>query len=166
MTKMKIITTESHPNIMEAIHMIQQDTGDHLCIPILEVPERWESLLPEIEETIGTLSRERRAPEEEPLPPHVKPSPLLDSEFYSFCNGTYEVQEAMSNRSMSHMRATIFLMDYFEAWTYTDEGHERNPANMARMKRIEHLDMIERESGIGMTIEQMKERDALTSQLT
>lgn len=163
---MMIISSEDYPSIMRAVHLIQQETGDHLCIPILEVPERWKSFLPRVEAVFRELSREMRAPEEEPMALHIKPNALLDSEFYSFCNGSYEVQLAIANRSLNHILAYLFMTDYFEGWTYTDEGHERNPENMVRRIRLEHLDMLERESGMGLTVEQMRERDHLRYSLT
>lgn len=161
-----IITTENYPNVMEAVHLIQQETGDHLAIPILNVPDRWRDLLPKIDVAIGKLSRKERAPEEEPLAPHIKPSELLDSEMYSFCNGLDEVQQAIANRDMELMSSYVFLTDFFEDWSYTEDSGGRSPANMIVQKRIEYLEMIQRESGLGLTTEQMQELDGLRMALT
>lgn len=139
-----IINTEHQPHIMDAVHLIQMDTGDHMAIPVLDVPERWRLFLPQIDEAITTLSRKDRAPEEEPLPPHVKPSELLDSELFSFCNGDDLVMTRIANRSAELLLAHVFLADYFEGWTYTDETDANSPENVVRRKRIEYLEMLER----------------------
>jgi hypothetical protein len=163
----KIISTESHPHILEAIHLVQDDTEAHpLAIPVQEVPDRWSPHLTEIDEVLGKLSRTVRAAEEEPLPPHVKPSELLDSELYSFCNGDGLVQERIANRDMSLLKAHVFLADYFEGWTYTTLEGGDTPENRIRQKRIEWLDMVERESTIGLTQEQRAEREQLNLSLT
>jgi hypothetical protein len=130
---------------MDAVHLIQMDSGDHLALPILQVPDRWKPYLEKIDEAITTLSRKERAPEEEPLPPHVKPSELLDSELFSFCNGDDLVMTKIANRSTELLLTHVFLADYFEGWTYTDETEANSPENVVRRKRIEYLEMLERE---------------------
>jgi hypothetical protein len=151
-----IINTEMYPHVMEAVHFVQSDSGNDLAIPVLDVPDRWKPFLPDIEEAVSALSRRERAPEEEPLPPHVKPSELLDSEFSSFCIGEGMVMEKIANRSMELLLALVFLTDYFEGWTYTDELTS-SPKNKMHQKRIEYLDSLEREGTI--TFEQRLERD-------
>ena len=150
-----IINTESHPNIMEAIHLFQMDTGDHLAIPVQDVPDRWKELLPDIENAIETLSRKIRAHEEDDLPAHVKPSELLDSEFYSFCNGDMVTQEKIANRNIELLKAHVFLSDFFEAWTYTG-GEEPEPESKIYQKRVEWLDHVEANGSL--TMEQEQER--------
>jgi hypothetical protein len=158
-----IINTDTYPNIMEAIHLIQMDSGDHLAIPVLNVPERWKYALPEIEDILETLSHKERAPEEEPLPPHVKPSELLDSEFYSFCNGDGLVQVRIANRNMALLRAHVFLSDYFEGWTYTG-GDESEPESLIHQKRLEWLNNVE--EVLGLTPEQEQERLSVRLKIT
>lgn len=152
-----LITTESHPNILEALHCIEQETGQQLAVPIKDVPDRWIPFLPDIEKVLSELSRKERAPEAAPLPPHVKPSELLDSEFYSFCNGDYDEQNAMSMRSPQHTAAHVFLADFFEDWTYTQDEGPESVNNVCLRKRIEYLEMLRDESAGGLTSEQEDE---------
>lgn len=156
-----IINSDDYPHTMKAVHLIQADSGDHLAIPILNVPERWKDLMPEIEKSIGTLSLTERASEDEPLAPHVKPDSYLDSEFYTFCNGDHLVQTKIANRSMDLVLALAFLDDFFEGWTLTSENHSDNPMNYARQRRIEFL-----ENSGNLTNVQNDELEALRLQLT
>lgn len=158
-----IINTDTYPHIMEAIHLIQMDTGDHLAIPVLDVPQRWKFALPEIEDAIETLSHKERAPEEEELPPHVKPSELLDSEFYSFCNGDGLVQVRIANRNMGLLTAHVFLSDYFEGWTYTGDDDSK-PESVINQKRLEWLNNVE--EVMGLSAEQEQERLSVRLKIT
>jgi hypothetical protein len=163
--KLLIVTSEEWPNIVEAFNTIADDTGN-IPMPVYEIPARWKSQLPDLEKTLGALSRTERAPESPPLPPHVRPNEFLDSEFYTFCNGEYTEQNAISNRSLAHARAAVFLNDFFEDWTYTADSGTEVPENKTVQRRIEWLEEIERESGIGLSIEQRLELERLRLELT
>lgn len=156
-----LIDTDTFPTTMKAVHLIQADSGDRLAIPLLTVPDRWNEFLPDIEQALGTLSQTKRAPEEEPLPPHIKPDQYLDSEFYSFCNGEHLAQTKIANRSMELVLALAFLDDFFEGWTLTTEEHSNNPLNYARQRRIEFLDNTPDQTNL-----QRDELEALRLKLT
>jgi hypothetical protein len=148
------------------MHCIEQETGNTLSFPVKEVPSRWIAFLPDIEKVLSGLSRKERAPESAPLPPHVKPSEFLDSEFFEFCNGEYDSVVAMSMRSPQHTAAQLFLNDFFEDWTYTSDNGSDSIRNKALTKRVEYLEMIERESSLGLTSEQEAELHKLRGLLT
>lgn len=151
-----LIDVDQYPNIMAALHCIQEDSGDRLRIPVLKVPDRWDYALPEIEKLIGTLSKKARAPESPPHPPHVKPNEFLDSEFYTFCNGEYDEQHAIANRSGENTLAHVFLTDFFEGWFYTDDVTD-TPKKVCVDKRVEFLREVDTESSNGLTEKQTEE---------
>lgn len=160
-----LVNSESYPNIVEAMNCMADDTGG-MTFPVHEVPKRWEPYLGQLEETFGGLSRKERAPESEPLPPHVKPSELLDSEFYAFCNGEFTEQSAIANRDINHARASVFLNDFFEDWTYTADDGADVPANKTVQYRLEWLNTVEKESSLGLSPEQREEQRQLQFALT
>jgi hypothetical protein len=162
-----IVTSEKYPNILEAIHCMQDEmraTGS-LRIPVQEVPDRWARYLDEIDETIGKLSRKERAPEAEPLPAHVKPSELLDSEFYSFCNGDGDPMRAMGNRDLQHARAGLFLDDFFEDWQLTGDEPKSSPENVALQRRLEWLEAVKNESAMGLQGSQLEEYERVRMEI-
>jgi hypothetical protein len=161
-----IINSDSHPNLVRAIHCVQEETGTRILVPVQKIPDRWKVFIDRIDCVIGTLRDNERAPESEPMPAHVKPDAYLDSEFFSFCNGEYHEQSAIANRSFDHALAAVFLNDLFEDWTYTDETAARSPENVARIYRLEWLNTVAAESAGGLTDEQREERDRLDLELT
>lgn len=160
-----LITQESHPNLIEAIHCIEDDTGNKLKLPVKEVPDRWGPLLGNLELTIAQLSRKKRAPESEDLPPHVKPDTYLDSEFYTFCNGGFTEQLAIANRDFHHVQAYVFLADFFEDWTYTGDDAQNSPINIARRSRIEYIENLAAKKPELYTSELEAERNRLRVEL-
>lgn len=165
MPEMTVVSLDDYPSIIEALNTIESDNSFSASPPVRSIPKRWEPYLASIEETLSKLSRTERAPEAEPLPPHVKPSEFLDSEFYAFCSGEQLEQQAIANRNIEHARATVFLADFFEDWGYTG-GNELSPANKTIATRIEWLEYVDRESSVGLSPEQQEELDKLRFELT
>ena len=161
-----LINTDSHPNILEAFHCIEDDSGNKMKIPVREIPSRWDSFLPRIESALATLSRTERDEQAEPLPSHVKPNPYLDSQFYSFCNGEFYEQTRIANRSDDNSLAMLFLNDFYEDWSYTSDSGPDSVENTLKRQQIEWLEMIERESTNGLNVEQQNRLYQLRNSLT
>jgi hypothetical protein len=161
-----IISTDSHPNTMAAIHCVEEDNGNRMAMPLANIPARWDEFLPRIEEVLGTLSKTERDEQAEPLPLHVKPNAYLHSQFYSFCNGEFYEQTRIANRSEDHALAMLFLNDMFEDWSYTTDRGPDSVANTFMRQQIEWLEMIERESTGGLSVEQSNRLDSLRKSLT
>jgi hypothetical protein len=162
-----IITSETHPYALAALNCIDDDsrvTGS-LGLPAREIPDRWGGYMENVNNTIGKMSREKRSPEAEPLPTHVKPNEFLDSEFYAFCNGEFLERTAIGNRDLHHTEAMLFLDDYFEDWSLTATNPKQEPGNVARQRRVEWLEDLQRESTMGLTAEQLAELDQLKMSL-
>ena len=135
------VTKENFPNILEALHAIDEDNGGFQAIraPIIHVPTMYDRHLPDIEKAIASLSRTERAPNSPPLSPHVKPNPLLDCEFWTYCAGEQEEMQVICNRSLELQLGSVLLSDYFEYFFDTEDPHQR-----ALRSRIESLDVSEK----------------------
>jgi hypothetical protein len=158
-----IINAETHPHIIKAMNCVEEETRGMMAIPqpVREIPNRWGAHLEKINAVIGTLSTTERAPESEPLPAHVRPDAYLDSELYSFCNGEYHEMKAIENRNPDLGLASLFLNDFFEDWTLTGDDEKTSPQNVANQRRLEWLESIRTESGMGLQDEQLEEYERL-----
>lgn len=150
-----IITCETHPNILEAMEVIDLDGGVSITPPVRKVPDRWKEYLLGIEKTLGGLSRVDRASESPTLAPHVKPNIKLDSEFYTFCAGEEGEIQAIANRDNAHRTAYLFLDDFFADWHGTDETNH-TPEDVVLLHEIKYLDDIRCESSTGLTEVQLE----------
>lgn len=158
-----IINAESHKNIIDAMNCVDEDSAGPRAIPqpVREIPDRWRDYLDRVNASIGALSRTERAPEAEPLPAHVRPNAYLDSEFYGFCNGEYYEMRGIENRNPDLGLASLFLNDYFEDWQLTGDDPKMSPQNVANQRRLEWLESVRTESGLGLQDEQLEEYERL-----
>jgi hypothetical protein len=60
----------------------------------------------------------------------------------------------------------LFLNDMFEDWSYTTDRGPDSVANTLMRQQIEWLEMIERESTGGLSVEQSNRLDSLRKSLT
>ena len=116
------LSRDSYPAIIRAMNLIREDNGGPSWPPeqTPRVAERWQPLLPDIEQALAALSDSGPAPEDEEAITRIKggePFCYLDSELYTFCNGEQSVVDAIKARSDSLRMANDFLNDFFEGWT-------------------------------------------------
>jgi hypothetical protein len=126
------ISTTSHPTLGRALNLIREDSGGPSW-PNQEgtiIAARWSPWLDRMEAAVAMLADNAPAPEDPDGVERVIGSGrvhLVDSELYSFCNGEEQVMNAIAARSQGLTAASHFLSDFFEGWTYFEDGDGFDP---------------------------------------
>lgn len=130
-TKSMVLEGIKFPTLARFLNLIREDSGGPSWPPQTDtiIAARWAPHLEEMEAAVATLSDIAPAPEDtetcEALTKGERGFMYLDSEVQAFVCGEDTVQRAVAARTPELTKASNFLSDFFEAWTYfADDGFD------------------------------------------